>query len=425
MNSIPASAIVSWRTKPIVPKTSKPRQRKFGPKTRNGCITCKSRRVKCTEETPACSRCIKAGFPCAGYDVPKAWLFETSNTSAQSCSDGENLGTVAINPSTKGLVSSTEQRALGYWLDRTQSELTAFTYTAAQLWLNLVPQLFQSNPTIRSAIVAVSTLHEDTRSRRLVTRQASTSSLFLKHYTKAVRDLTRLDDAPSREVILISCLIFMACENLCESIPGFILHLQSGLKVLREWRTSRRENASSTHDPTFDMIFNLLEPVFARLEAQTSVLPTENIHTPDFRAYDLHWKPAILPNRFDNFFDARNGLHDIIQHMWFQAQGEVIIAGTEVYRNFLYNMTAWDIAFKRSLPRYDDPTWPHHKAALALRLHQRTLMLAVRNEASPDPFWMDKHENQVVSILNDAEEVVVPGKPTVDMSEYGYSNIWE
>jgi len=44
----------------------------------NGCLTCKSRRVRCDETHPRCTRCVKAGIDCKGYG-PKH-LFVNENT---------------------------------------------------------------------------------------------------------------------------------------------------------------------------------------------------------------------------------------------------------------------------------------------------------------------------------------------------------
>ncbi|KAL7796234.1 hypothetical protein V8C43DRAFT_278618 [Trichoderma afarasin] len=40
------------------------------PPTSGYCQTCRKRRVKCDKGTPACQRCIKAGYRCKGYDLP-------------------------------------------------------------------------------------------------------------------------------------------------------------------------------------------------------------------------------------------------------------------------------------------------------------------------------------------------------------------
>ncbi|KAF5580356.1 C6 zinc finger [Fusarium subglutinans] len=42
------------------------------PKVRSGCLTCKTRRVKCDEGKPACARCIRGDFVCDGYETQPA-----------------------------------------------------------------------------------------------------------------------------------------------------------------------------------------------------------------------------------------------------------------------------------------------------------------------------------------------------------------
>ncbi|KAJ0163830.1 putative transcriptional regulatory protein C15D4.02 [Colletotrichum tanaceti] len=43
------------------------RKRASRPKVRSGCLTCKTRRVKCDERKPTCARCEKADVECDGY----------------------------------------------------------------------------------------------------------------------------------------------------------------------------------------------------------------------------------------------------------------------------------------------------------------------------------------------------------------------
>ncbi|KAI0887115.1 uncharacterized protein GGS22DRAFT_104580 [Annulohypoxylon maeteangense] len=47
-----------------------PRKRAHKPKVRSGCVTCKTRRVKCGEERPICRRCQKSWLPCK-YNSPE------------------------------------------------------------------------------------------------------------------------------------------------------------------------------------------------------------------------------------------------------------------------------------------------------------------------------------------------------------------
>ncbi|KAK1671644.1 fungal-specific transcription factor domain-containing protein [Colletotrichum godetiae] len=42
-------------------------------RSRNGCAVCKSKRLKCDELKPNCSRCKRLGIPCPGYQKPLRW----------------------------------------------------------------------------------------------------------------------------------------------------------------------------------------------------------------------------------------------------------------------------------------------------------------------------------------------------------------
>jgi len=51
----------------VIPVPIPVRKRASKPKVRTGCVTCKSRHVRCDERKPTCFRCEKARVPCAGY----------------------------------------------------------------------------------------------------------------------------------------------------------------------------------------------------------------------------------------------------------------------------------------------------------------------------------------------------------------------
>ncbi|KAG0682940.1 hypothetical protein C6P42_002097 [Pichia californica] len=51
-------------------------------KSRNGCVTCKKRRLKCDETKPLCQNCIKKGIVCGGYAINFKWRdFSETSTS--------------------------------------------------------------------------------------------------------------------------------------------------------------------------------------------------------------------------------------------------------------------------------------------------------------------------------------------------------
>ncbi|KAF4471277.1 transcriptional regulatory [Fusarium albosuccineum] len=64
---------------PRVKRASRRWERTGKPKSRAGCLTCKTRRVKCDEAKPTCVRCAKANFECDGYDSEPGSKSPSSN----------------------------------------------------------------------------------------------------------------------------------------------------------------------------------------------------------------------------------------------------------------------------------------------------------------------------------------------------------
>ncbi|KAM5347381.1 hypothetical protein ACJ41O_010386 [Fusarium nematophilum] len=63
---------------PIADEVPPKRRRTGRPKSRSGCLTCKSRRVKCDERLPTCARCEKAKVVCEGYAIRRRPSDKTS-----------------------------------------------------------------------------------------------------------------------------------------------------------------------------------------------------------------------------------------------------------------------------------------------------------------------------------------------------------
>ncbi|KAG5944851.1 hypothetical protein E4U53_006808 [Claviceps sorghi] len=79
------------------------RQKKYAPKVRTGCLTCRNRRVKCDENKPTCLRCSKSGLHCQGYlyqdSVVVDAVVRSPERSAVLHGPGFSLAPVATTPS--------------------------------------------------------------------------------------------------------------------------------------------------------------------------------------------------------------------------------------------------------------------------------------------------------------------------------------
>lgn len=82
------------------PETKKPKKTK----SRNGCVTCKKRRLKCDETKPFCMNCIKKGIVCGGYAINFKWrdFSETSSSNKIPNFNNNTVSNIESNPNTSG-----------------------------------------------------------------------------------------------------------------------------------------------------------------------------------------------------------------------------------------------------------------------------------------------------------------------------------
>lgn len=109
-------------------------------KSRNGCVHCKTRRIKC-DELPECSNCISTGRTCA-YDRATKTI---GNTLGRHLSSALGL-------------SNQERRTFDYFLSWTAPRLGGVFDKA--FWCGSVLQYAQAEPIVLHALLAVSTLYE-------------------------------------------------------------------------------------------------------------------------------------------------------------------------------------------------------------------------------------------------------------------------
>ncbi|CAH0046974.1 unnamed protein product [Clonostachys solani] len=65
--------------------------RKSVSRSRNGCAVCKSKRLKCDEARPSCSRCERLGITCPGYQKPLKWARSSRMSQDKHCTSESSL----------------------------------------------------------------------------------------------------------------------------------------------------------------------------------------------------------------------------------------------------------------------------------------------------------------------------------------------
>ncbi|OCL06271.1 hypothetical protein AOQ84DRAFT_256279, partial [Glonium stellatum] len=318
---------------------------------RTGCTTCRGRKVKCDETKPFCERCSSTGRACEGYKEP-APLKRRVRRSKYSISPVSNLSFDFVG-------DIDEHRSFHYFRHQAVDNISG--YFELPFWDYLALQASCSEPCVRYALLALSSLHEFYGITSLESQFSATEKakllkrLALKQYIKAIGLLTDnlSTKQPPLQVILISCLIFIWIEFLQDNLDTALGHLKSGLQLLNELQ-------NSPHPRCVD------EPVarlFTRLHTQVTVHGNSSFDHNSSNAILLSMVPNGLPIAFRDMFEARYSLDSelaIIFRFHRQTENPTFIQYRLTHHPFpdplsleaicqshLNNLQKWQTAFQR------------------------------------------------------------------------------
>ncbi|KAK4560437.1 hypothetical protein LTR86_005633 [Recurvomyces mirabilis] len=214
--------------------------RRYAPKTRTGCVTCKIRRVKCDENKPSCDRCTSTGRKCDGYAH-----FEVA---AATDSTQLVLGTPQYALTVDNSSDSLERKSFHFF--RTWTVPCVSGYFQDPLWDRLLLQLSQSDGAIKHAVMALGALHEQ-RHTRLANDDGLALSVVplgtdfaMTQYAKALHGLQSLlqSEKMPLDVVIACCLVLTHFEAMRESFVPAIVHLENAISILQSKTTFDARN---------------------------------------------------------------------------------------------------------------------------------------------------------------------------------------
>ncbi|KXT02564.1 hypothetical protein AC578_10649 [Pseudocercospora eumusae] len=186
------------------------------------------RRVKCDEEKPFCKRCTTTGRKCDGY----AQIGESPP--ARSTYSPEPLSVALVNDVSSDAL---ERRTFDFFRARTVPACSGYFHDS--VWDRLVLQLSHSEPAVRHAVNALGAIHEERSLRRSASRGGIDVSLVktgfpILQYSKALnqmQDLLRAGTA-SLDVIILCSLLCIHFEALREAFVPAIMHVENAIQLL-------------------------------------------------------------------------------------------------------------------------------------------------------------------------------------------------
>lgn len=220
-------------------------------------------------------RCTNTGRNCDGYAEPAP--SKSKPTRNFQSARG------AISPSSPAKQfpvftgSVLEQRALEFFFLETAPQLSGFF--TSRFWNGSVLQMSLSEPAIRYAMIAVSAMFEDESwyGRSPVARTEAHAAFALESYNKAISSLIRAAKAnpDSIRVPVMAAIIFICLEFLRGNVESAITHIESGIKMLKDWRRKhcggRSPFAHSSIAAEAAFIERELVPIFSCLNMLSSL----------------------------------------------------------------------------------------------------------------------------------------------------------
>lgn len=130
MGTIDTSMLVNTTPGSQVEKQAIPANPRSKLKSRNGCLTCKSRRLKCDEMKPFCLNCLKKKIKCGGYATRFKW---------RSFNEGKE--SISKDASTETSISNKRSRSSILSLPGNPTEMSSASSirSDASVWLDMDP----------------------------------------------------------------------------------------------------------------------------------------------------------------------------------------------------------------------------------------------------------------------------------------------
>ncbi|KAK2609368.1 hypothetical protein QQS21_002149 [Conoideocrella luteorostrata] len=377
---------------------SVPRHRKWAPKVRTGCTTCRcveaslsinaskcqnwlktikacipvsnfarsTRRVKCDEAKPQCTRCSSSGRPC-NYPL----------RIKSSCSEQPLLFTqdVHIRPTSVSIQpiyavspaetnSTDEERRMFYFFRTEAASQLAGVFDQRFCTMELL-QASKLHPAVWHACTALAAMYQReslTHGSRKEGEAHQRHYVFaLRQYDVALKNAVKMiaksahgASSTDQEILLTSCLLFTAICCLQGDLRAAMVHLRNGQKIFYQWR-----HANRTIQPTSQPPENgLISP--PALMALMSRLCTQSIELRDshWAEWELHsiGQAKVSQEPFRTPVDAYLELEPIFNEFIEARQKYRRLSAIhprqpahplDLYRTHQAVLTAWQVKFSQ------------------------------------------------------------------------------
>ncbi|KAH8729832.1 hypothetical protein BGZ61DRAFT_504582 [Ilyonectria robusta] len=375
--------------------------RKGSKKVRTGCITCKIRKVKCDEAKPHCLRCVRTGRKCDGYR-------ESTRSTPEP---------LALSPVPGlGFGSDREAHAFDYYRARSAKILSGAI--DAGFWGGLVLKLSATEPAVRHAILAVSSLHECVEVKNTTGRELDRSFAF-REYGNAIRSLRNWAQRDEHSAIpLLVCILFVCIEFLADRDSASQMHIIQGRKIL--------SGLADGHSPAMELIKQSLVPIYARLSLASFLFGARPASIP---AHLKSW--TEVPAVFTSIEEARCGLYLLLDEgLQFSTAANSVAFDPATDAEAMYNLqleqqrllsqlTRWHAAFTVFTSMTPQSPASENVQNL-LRVYYNSSFVWISTSLRRDELAFDAHLPAFSAIISLASSIINSLPPNAKMEAFSF-----
>jgi hypothetical protein len=206
-------------------------------------------------------------------------------------------------------MSSEDYHAFDYYRVRSSAVLGGIVRDSGDdFWSGLVIRLAITEPAVRHALLALSSVHEKVIAigDKPETRIPNTTFAF-GEYSKAISAISKWkppsNSSEPATIPLLVCVLFICIEFLMDYEAAAQVHISQGRKILSQISEAQAMASS----PAAEMLRNVLVPIYTRLSLASFLFGHHPASIPDFFLGD--WS---VPFSFASLHEARDALFGLL-----------------------------------------------------------------------------------------------------------------
>ena len=216
--------------------------------------------MRCDETRPSCSKCIRSGWKCDGYEAHAPVAAQGTSKRVAARAPALSIASYAIPFRMPG--SQQDRQIIHYFCVQGSCDIAG--YLSSSFWSETVLQASHHDAAARHALVALSSLHLD----YATSDEADQPRIeVLNQHGRALRALRKRVEAGGPDctrTALICCILFYSFESTLGNNETAMIHLENGLKLLPNSHARNRD-----YHETSDL--SDVSEVFERLDLQATI----------------------------------------------------------------------------------------------------------------------------------------------------------